>query len=65
MKINVAKLNLVLARQCKSLVYLRCVSSSDTIRKISAGHSVRPATAGRIAKALGVDVTEILEEEEI
>lgn len=34
-----------------------------TVNNVIAGRSVRPATIGRIAKALGVDVTEILEDE--
>lgn len=33
-----------------------------TINKVISGRNVRPGTIGRVAKALGVDVTEILED---
>lgn len=34
-----------------------------TVNNVISGRSVRPGTFGKIAAALGVDVTEILEEE--
>ena len=34
-----------------------------TINKVISGRNVRPGTIGRVAKALGVDVTEILEDQ--
>ena len=40
------------------------VVSSQTILNLNKGKSVLPATAGKIAAALGVDVTEIIEEED-
>lgn len=36
--------------------------SMPTIYNAASGKSVRPATLGKIAKALNVDVTEILED---
>ena len=33
-----------------------------TVNNVISGKSVRPATLGKIAKALNVDVTEILED---
>lgn len=61
MKIDTAKLNIQLARQCKSLSDLRDGASPQTLRRIRRGDTVTPRTAGRIAKALGVDVADILE----
>ena len=63
MKIDVKKLDLLLARKCMVKSDLRDGSSPSTLRKISRGEEVKPATAGRIAKALGVDPADILEEE--
>ena len=34
-----------------------------TVNNVITGRSVRPATLGRIARALGVDVAEIIEKE--
>lgn len=34
-----------------------------TINNVITGRNVRPATLGRVAAALGVDVTEIMESE--
>lgn len=34
-----------------------------TLNNVISGRNVRPGTIGRVAKALGIDVTEILEEE--
>lgn len=62
MKIDPKKLELCLARECKSLSDLRDGTSPQTLQRIRAGEGVKPRTAGRIAKALGVDVTDILED---
>lgn len=66
MKISKAKLNIALARKCWNQRDLRDSStlSSQTIRNINAGMSVLPATVGKIAAALGADVTEIIEQED-
>lgn len=63
MKISKNKLNLALARKQWNLRDNAVVSSQTTLN-INKGKEVMPATAGRIAAALGVDVTEIIEQEE-
>lgn len=61
MKIDNQKLELYLARQCKSLSDLRDGSAPQTLRRIRQGEDVTPKTVGRIAKALGCDPADILE----
>lgn len=66
MKLNVRKVELARARACKSPRDLEKAGiPRGTWTAARSGKSVRPETAGRIAKALGVDVTEILEDEDI
>lgn len=64
MRINKMKLNLAMARACMNADDLQSETkiSMPTIYNAISGRSVRPATLGRIAKALKVDVTEILED---
>lgn len=62
MKVSKTKLELVLARECKTITDLRLGTSPQTLTKASKGGNLRPSTVGRIAKALGVDVTDIVEE---
>ena len=64
MKISKTKLNIALARKCWNQRDLRdnAIISGQTILNINNGKSVLPATVGKIAAALGVDVTEIIEE---
>ena len=61
MKLSVEKLEIELARQCKTISDFRTGASPKTITKIRLGREVTPRTAGRIARALNVDVSEILE----
>ena len=63
MKIDHNKLELLLARKCKSLSDLRDGTSPQTLRRIQRGEDVKPKTAGRIARALGCDPADILEGE--
>ena len=63
MKVDNRKLNLVLARQCKVISDLRCVTSQQTLTRIRRGEEIKPSTLGLIAKALGVDPADILEKE--
>lgn len=65
MKANRAKLDLALARACMTPCSLSTAASMPrpTINNVISGRNVRPATIGRVARALGVDVTEIVEEE--
>lgn len=65
MKIDVRKLNIELARNCKKLSDLRCDGlSPQTLTRVKNGAEVKPVTLGKIAKALGVDPVEIMETEE-
>lgn len=65
MKVDRKKLELAMARACMNTRDLQIASElpRPTLNGVLAGRDVRPATAGRIAKALEVDVTEILETE--
>lgn len=62
MKIDKNKLAIALARKCWNQRTLRDngLISSQTLRNVNAGKEVLPKTAGKIARALGVDVTELL-----
>lgn len=66
MKVNRNKLQLAMARACMNTIDLSVKAEMpvQTINGVLRGRSIRPATLGRIAKALGVDVTDILEKEE-
>lgn len=66
MKANKNKLRLAMARVCMNPQDLARAAEMppQTVNGVLRGRGVRPATLGRIAKALGVDVSEILEEEE-
>lgn len=63
MKISKSKVRLAMARACISTAELTEAAGMPrpTVCKALSGVSVRPETIGKIAKALGVDVTEILE----
>lgn len=64
MKANLQKLRLAMARACINTADLQKATGMPmpTVINVMTGRSVRPATIGRVAKALGVDVTEILED---
>lgn len=55
-----------MARAClnPSVLCEKSHVSRNTFKLMVQGKKVRPATIGRIAKALGVDVKEILSEED-
>lgn len=63
MKVSITKLETHMARACKTREDLRDVLCAGTLRRIRMGADLRPATVGRIAKALGVDVTDIMKED--
>jgi len=65
MKISKSKLNIALARKQWNQRDLRdnAIVSAQTILNLNKEKSVMPATVGKIAAALGVDVTEIIEDE--
>lgn len=64
MKINKKKIQIVMARNCMNTVDLQKTTGMPrpTVDNVVSGKNVRPGTVGRIAKALGVDVTEIIEQ---
>ena len=63
MKIDNHKLDLQLARQCKTISDLRGVTSSQTLTRIRQGDNIKPSTLGLIAKALNCNPTDIMEGE--
>lgn len=65
MKANINKLRLAMARACMNPQDLAKAAEMppQTVNGVLRGRSVRPATLGRIAKALGVDPAEIVKEE--
>lgn len=66
MKVNRKKLELAMARACMSTGDLvkKSAMPRPTVNNVIRGRDVRPATIGKIARALDVDVTDILEVEE-
>lgn len=65
MKADRNKLALAMARACMNAEDLRAKSElpRPTLNGVITGRSVRPGTIGRVAKALQIDVTEILADE--
>lgn len=61
LKVISSKLDLVLARQCKSLTDLRSDLSPRTLVKIRNGEELRPKTVGRLAQLLNCDPADIVE----
>lgn len=65
MKIDREKLNLAKARACMGQKEISKKGfPKGTYCRIMQGQDVKPETAGRLARVLGVDVTEIIETEE-
>lgn len=63
MVINKNKLELALARACLNQRDLRKIGiSNHTMLRATKGENITPKTVGKVAKALGVDVADILEE---
>lgn len=65
MKINKQKLEVAMAKECMNTFDL-CKAAEmkyQMFRWIFNGGNCKPATIGKIAAALGVDVTEIIETE--
>lgn len=65
MRIDLNRLDLILARKCKTMSDLKDGVSPQTLTRIRRGEEVKPCTLGKIARALGVDVTEILDMEAV
>ena len=62
MRIDPKKMELYLARACMSETDLRNGTSPQTLLRIRRGMEVKPKTVGRMARALGVDVTDIIQD---
>lgn len=63
MNIDVTKLNIAMARACldvKALSDAADVGKATLVRVLHGRGAVRRSTVGKLARALGVDVTEIL-----
>ena len=67
MKLDRKKVELEMARSCLSLSELakNAEMPEPTVKNSLYGRSIRPRTAGLIARALGVDVNEIIIQEEV
>lgn len=65
MKIDEKKLNLALASACLTANELakNAKLGVDTLSKLRNGREAQPRTIGKLARALGVDVTELIEQE--
>ncbi len=64
MKANRKKLEIAMAKACMNSEDVQKKSGipRPTLNNVISGRNVRPGTIGKVAKALGVDVTAILEE---
>lgn len=64
MKLCIKKFDRILAERCFSLAELSQISGvgKKTLGKVRASNDVRPVTIGKIAKALEVDVVELIED---
>lgn len=65
MKTNRKKLEIAMARACMNTEDLQKAAEMPrpSLNNVISGKSARPATIGRIARALDVDVTEIIDED--
>lgn len=61
---NKSKLTLAMARACMNLADLAKAADMppQTVNRVLLGRSVRPATLGKLARALGCDPADIIEE---
>ena len=66
MKANREKIELAMARACMGMsdLVLATKMPEPTVKNVRLGRSVRPATLGRVAKALGVDPSKLIDTEE-
>lgn len=66
MKANKKALLLAMARACvgRKEISEKAGMPEMTVKNVLDGRSVRPATLGKVARALGVDPLEIMEQEE-
>ena len=66
MKANKKALLLAVARACvgRKEISEKAGMPEMTVKNVLDGRSVKPATLGKVARALGVDPLEIMEQEE-
>ena len=65
MKINNAKLDILLARKCLALADLREHGiSTATLARAKKGDDITTKVIGKMARALGADVTELIQKED-
>ncbi len=62
MKIDTVKLDIALAKRCRTFSTLRSGISPQTIQKMRQGEDVRPDVIGRVARILDIEVTDIIKE---
>ncbi len=64
MKIDIERLEIAMADSCMTYGELakKAEVSSFTISRMQTGTDVKPATLGKIAKALGVNAKELIED---
>lgn len=62
MKADIIRMNIAMANNCMNTSDLQKKSGlpRPTLNNVMSGRSVRPVTLGKVAKALGVDVREIM-----
>lgn len=65
MRADIIKIRIIMANACVEIRDLQKKANMPrpTLNNVLSGRSVRPATLGKVAKALGVDVREIMEVE--
>ena len=65
MKVNRQKLDVALARECKTMNDLNNIFSMVTLTRLRNDREYQPTTktVGRLAKALNCDVIDLIEEE--
>lgn len=66
MKVNLEKLNLAMAKACMSTTELiqKTKINQGTLTRIKQGKKAYPSTIGKIARALGVTVEELINNSE-
>lgn len=65
MKADLKKLDLAMAKACMTISEIaeKADISEWNIKNLRSGKSIRPATFGKIAKALGVNPADLIKEE--
>lgn len=64
MKVNRKKLKIAEARTCIGRKEILAAGFPDgTLRGVVSGRNLKPETVGRLAKIMGVDVLDLIEEE--